>query len=292
MQKVDIEYHADDYGLCPAQSREILDCYTDGRLNAVSIMPNSPYLAECMELLRPYLGKLKVAVHLNLLEGHCLCPSEQIPYLVDTKGIFASSFGKLLLAGVSFKRNKYCQQLREEIRAQIHAVQQYLDPEAPLRIDGHAHWHMLPVVFDSLIQVLQEEHLSVEYIRFPSEQISLYLQNGRKISGLKVINSVKVLVLKVLAARNRRKYRSYLASMEKRLFLGVALSGNMTLENVRAILPSAVHKAKKKGWGIELLAHPGGVYLPEDIAQLTHPDDIKFLTSEARRKEKKMFCKI
>lgn len=46
MQKVDIEYHADDYGLCPAQSREILDCYTDGRLNAVSIMPNSPLTTE------------------------------------------------------------------------------------------------------------------------------------------------------------------------------------------------------------------------------------------------------
>lgn len=291
-KEIYIEYHADDYGLCPAQSREILDCYTNGRLNAVSIMPNSPYLAECMEIFRPCKGKLKVAVHLNFLEGHCLCVPEQMDHLADAQGAFCSSFGKLLLAGVSFKRNEYCQQLREEIRAQIHAVQQYLTPGVPLRIDGHAHWHMLPVVFDSLMQVLQEEKLPVEYIRFPSEQLSIYLQDRKKISGFTAINLVKVLVLNVLAARNRRKYRNYLSPMEKRLFLGVALSGNMTLENVKAILSSAIHKAEEKSLGIELLAHPGGVYFPEDIAQLTHPDDVKFLTSEGRKKEKEMFCKI
>ena len=290
MQEVDIEYHADDYGLFPAQSQEILDCCINGRLNAVSIMPNSPYLAECMELLWPYQGRLKTVVHLNFFEGHCLCPPEQVPHLADARGIFTCSFGKLLLAGFSFRRKEYGQQLREEIRAQIHEVQQYLTPGTPLRIDGHAHWHMLPVVFDSLIQVLQEEKLAVEYIRFPDEKLSLYLRNRGKLSSFKLINLVKAVVLKVLVVRNRRKYRRDLASMEDRLFLGVALSGNMTLQNVRAILPDAIQEAEEKGRGIELLAHPGGVYLPEDIAQLTYPDDVKFLTSEARRKEKEMFC--
>ena len=44
-----IEYHADDYGLFPAQSRHIADCYYNGALNGISIMPNSPYLKECMD---------------------------------------------------------------------------------------------------------------------------------------------------------------------------------------------------------------------------------------------------
>lgn len=142
------------------------------------------------------------------------------------------------------------------------------------------------------MQVLQEEMLPVEYIRFPDEDLSIYFRNRKQISGFKMINLVKVLVLKVLATRNRRKYRSYLSSMEKRLFVGVALSGNMRLENVNAILPDAIHTAEKKGWGIELLAHPGGVYLPGDIDQLTHSGDIKFLTSIDRQKEKEMFYLI
>ena len=43
-----IEYHADDYGMFKTQSKHIMDCYHEGALNGISIMPNSPYLDECM----------------------------------------------------------------------------------------------------------------------------------------------------------------------------------------------------------------------------------------------------
>lgn len=290
MKNTNIEYHADDYGLFPKQSREILECYQNGCLNAVSIMPNSPYLSECMEMLRPYRGKIKLAIHLNFMEGHCLCDSEQIDRLADGKGIFNRSFGTLLLAGILPGKAAYRRQLRREISAQIHAARIFLSPEMPLRIDGHAHYHMLPVVFDSMIQVIQEEKLKVEYIRFPYEKLSVYFRSWNQLRGLKPINLVKVAVLNLLAVRNRRKHSAFLAPMEKQLFLGVALSGNMTEENVNTILPRARQKAIMKNQGIELLAHPGGVYSSEDIAQLTHPDDIKFLTSRDRGKEKEMFC--
>lgn len=290
MENIDIEYHADDYGLFPSQSQEILDCQQKGCLNAVSIMPNSPYLAECMELLRAYQGKLKMAVHLNLMEGHCLCAPEQVSHLVDERGVFNGSFGKLLLKDILPGRKEYRKQLRKEISAQIHTVMAYLPPETPLRIDGHAHYHMLPAVFDSLIQVLEAEGLNVEYIRFPSEKWRIYISSKKSLEYIKPINAIKVAILNLLAERNCRKHRKYLPHLERRLFLGVALSGTMTEKNVSAILPKAIQEAKKNGWGIELLAHPGGVYAPEDISQLTHPDDIKFLTSPFRRREKEMFC--
>ena len=65
----EVEYHADDYGLFPAQSRRILDCSDHGVLNAISIMANSPYLPECMEMLRSYQDRLKITLHLNFMEG-------------------------------------------------------------------------------------------------------------------------------------------------------------------------------------------------------------------------------
>lgn len=286
---VDIEYHADDYGLFPSQSQKILDCCQTGCLNAVSVMPNSPYLAECMEMLRPYQEKVKIAVHLNFMEGHCLCDPKQADRLVNQKGVFNISFGKLLAADFLPGREEYRRQLRREISMQIHAVKKHLPPGIPLRIDSHAHYHMLPSVFDSLIQVIQSEKLNVEYIRFPCEKWQIYMSTWRHLKCLKFINAIKVVVLNFLVARNRRIHKKYLSSLEQRLFLGVALSGMMTAENISTILPKAISVAEARGWGVELLAHPGGVYEPEDIAQLTNKNDILFLTSNLRQQEAEAF---
>lgn len=287
-----IEFHADDYGLFPSQSLETLDCYQNGCLNAVSIMPNSPYLSECMEMLQPYQKDIKTAIYLNFMEGHSVCAPEQVSLLTNGDGIFDTSFGKLLLAGILPNRKEYQRQLRREIHAQIHAVTPFLDPSRPLRIDGHAHYHMLPVVFDSLIQVLEDEKLNVEYIRIPREKLPIYLKARKALEGIKLINLVKVMILNLLAIRNRQKHREYLEHMEDKLFLGVALSGNMTRKNVDAILPGALRETEKTGQGIEILAHPGGVYDPAETAQLTHPDDKKFLTDDLRKREKEMFCTL
>ena len=79
------EFHADDYGLFPAQARRILQCYEEGALNGVSIMPNSPCLEQCLEML-PEKG-LALTVHLNLMEGRSAAPGEELPHLVDGDGV-------------------------------------------------------------------------------------------------------------------------------------------------------------------------------------------------------------
>ena len=65
---VKIEYHADDYGLFPTQSHRILDCHRNGNLNGISVMPNSPYLGECMSDMYGFSDEVAVTVHLNLIE--------------------------------------------------------------------------------------------------------------------------------------------------------------------------------------------------------------------------------
>ena len=71
------EFHADDYGLFPAQARRILQCYEKGALNGVSIMPNSPCLEQCLEML-PETG-IALTVHLNLMEGRSAAPAFASP---------------------------------------------------------------------------------------------------------------------------------------------------------------------------------------------------------------------
>lgn len=285
---VSIEYHADDFALFPTQSRRILDCHTGGRLNGISIMPNSPHLAECLRLLEPYRDAIAVTVHLNLFEGRSLCPREEIPALTDSQGNLSCSFGSLLLHSYLPGRNAYRAQLKEELRAQIQAVQSQL-PEQPLRLDGHAHYHMVPVVFDALMDVIREDRLRVSYIRIPREFPSIYLKNRKQLRHLSPINFIKVLILNCLARRNAARYPKELAAMEQKLFMGVFLSGRMYKENVMPCLADAIRIAQEKKWGIELLAHPGGVYEPEDIACLTNASDVHFLTSDCRSREATLF---
>ena len=53
-----------------------------------------------MELLAPYRDRLKISVHFNLAEGHCMAEPEQVPLLVDERGMFHISFFKVLLLSV------------------------------------------------------------------------------------------------------------------------------------------------------------------------------------------------
>ena len=62
-------FHADDYGMTAHGDALIRDCQTHGCLNSVSIVPNGS-LEEAIAALRP--SGLKLAVHLNLVEGKAL----------------------------------------------------------------------------------------------------------------------------------------------------------------------------------------------------------------------------
>ncbi len=286
-----VEFHADDFGLFPAQSQRILDCWRHGRLNGISILPNSGELKACMALLGPIPEDLAVTVHLNLIEGRCLANPLEVPLLVDKSGVFRGGFGRLLLRSYLPGREKLRAQLKTEFSAQIHAAAAYLPQGQFLRLDGHAHYHMLPVAFDALMDVIREEKLPVRYIRIPREYLSLYLRHWRTIRDFAPINLVKVTILNLLACRNRRKYGSYLDSLDKKIFLGVCLSGRMYRENVEPLLPDVLALAERKGWDVELLAHPGGVAEPEDLGKLTYTADANFFASPLRGREASLFQK-
>lgn len=283
---VTIEFHADDYGLFPTQSHRILDCHRNGNLNGISILGNSPHLAECMSDMDQFSGDVAVTVHLNLIEGKSL---SHAPLLTDAEGRLNCSFGNLLVRSFLPGRDSYRQQLKQELLAQIKAVQKYFPEGTPVRLDGHAHYHMLPVVFDAMMDAVREENLPVSYIRIPREYPMLYLRCLNKLRDFSPINLVKVLILNILALRSEAKYGDFLKHLEHRLFLGVFLSGRMYYENVIHILPGAVALAQKRGMDLEILGHPGGVFEPEDIAEITSEDDKAFLTSPLRNREKSLF---
>lgn len=278
------EFHADDYGLFIAQSKRILQCRETGALNGISIIPNGDELADCLSLL-PDTGLL-LTVHLNLMQGRCLADPSSVPLLTDENGFFSVGFGELLFCSLFRKREIYKQQLKRELSAQIHTLLPiFQGKNLPLRIDGHAHWHMIPVVFDALMEVIQDEQLSVSYIRIPAEPVGVYLKNFFHILPFPLINIIKSLLLRILARINRHRWKEVLRHSEERVFLGILLSGCFDLRRMKAVLPDAQALAEKRRCSLELLAHPGAVHEAADIARVTNEDDRRFFTSHARERE-------
>lgn len=285
------EFHADDYGLFLEQSERILACFEHGVLNGTSIISNGPELDECLKEL-PDEG-MQLTVHLNLMQGQCLAPAEEVPLLADETGRFCVTFAQLLFAGLSGKREAYKRQIKMEYRAQIRKLLPLFQRNGQkLRIDGHAHWHVVPVAFDALMEVIGEEGLPVTYIRLPDEPLHLYLRHLFQLMPFPAINIVKALLLKLLVSGDRRTWKDRLQRMEQKLFLGVMLSGHFDYRRMKAILPAAEAMAAEKGIGLEILAHPGSVHLKENLANVTNQDDYRFFTSPAREEEGKAFLML
>lgn len=280
-----IEFHADDYGLFKMQSKRIQDCCLEGCLNGVSVMPNGLYLAEGMEELRALRGDIALTVHLNLVEGQCLSRREDVGDLIDGEGNFAVSFGKLLVFSyVPFVRKRYKRQIKRELKNQIDAVKPYLD-ENSIRLDSHCHYHMIPVVYDSMMEVIREEKLRVSYIRMSRENIGLYWRHRKELENFRWINLVKVICLNTLYIRNCLHSFRMRKGMDKSLLVGVMFSGNMSYRNVSAILPDVAGKARRLKQNVEFVFHPGAVYEEDDLEKLTAVSDKAFMSDESRKAE-------
>ena len=285
------EFHADDYGLLLEQSERILECFEHGVLNGTSIISNGPELEACLQILPE--KNMQFSVHLNLMQGECLAPAEEIPLLTDENGRFHVSFSQLLFSGLTGKGEAYKQQIKTEYRAQIRKLLPLFQRTGQaLRIDGHAHWHVVPVAFDALMEVIREDELPVVYIRLPDEPLSLYLKHLFRLVPFPGINIVKVLLLKLLVSRDRRRWKASLQQTEQKLFLGVMLSGRFDYRRMKTILPAAEAMAAEKGIGLEILAHPGAVHLEKNLAKVTNQDDYRFFTSPAREEEGKAFLRL
>ena len=96
--------HADDFGITVEQSKAILElsdaCGGHGALSSMSMFANSPAFSECAELVRPFVdaGKIKLGLHLNIVEGHPVSNPDDVPLLVNERGTFSHSFMGYLMA--------------------------------------------------------------------------------------------------------------------------------------------------------------------------------------------------
>ncbi len=287
-----IEFHADDYGLFPEASRRIIECINDGYIRGISIMPNSPRLEECMEILKKECHEeTAITIHLNLVEGKPLSPPEEVPDLVDMNGNFDISFVELLISNlnpVGVKGLK--RQIKAEYKRQIDNCLKYFPEGKGIRLDSHRHYHCIPLLFDCIDELIKEEGYDVISVRITKEKPEFY-RGILKFEYLSPINVIKAILLNFLCEVDRIRHRELWGRYGSD-FSGVMFSGHMTYDNVVRILKNIQSDRGAFQDKIEILCHPGAVFEEEDIKEITDESDAGFMTGRMRVKEGEAVKKI
>lgn len=283
-----IWFHADDYGVTVQQSERILECFRNGALNSISILPNTPALKDSLKVLDeadPDGNRIRRVLHLNFVEGRPLAGAEQVPLLVDETGYFDKSFIRFFQWNYlkrGRKRQELARQLKLEITAQLRAV----TVENNYRItaiDSHQHYHMIPIIFDSLMEVLSDKEfarLDIQYIRIPVDPVAPLWKDMHMFMGVPKINLVKWCILKMNASRNKKILES--RGIKSPVFFGIFYTCEMKREMVETLLPAYEGYADSKDEELELMFHPGSLTAEYELLDVRRKELAAFYMSDNR----------
>lgn len=219
---------ADDLGLHKSVNDGIIYLLKNNKIDGASLMPNGEAfedaVRQCGDLRFPNIG-----IHLNLVEQESLISGKPLP---KNHQIF---FVKYVLGLI---RKDFIQ---KELKAQMQKIIQ--TGIKPTFINGNQHLHLLPGIFDTVIELAAE--FDIRYIRIVNEPVSL--EKG------KLFRQAQLLFLNFLSKLAKNKIKK--AGLEcNDYFVGFINAGNLGEDGVEQARKLAEKYPDKK---IELGAHPG-----------------------------------
>lgn len=261
---IKIKFHGDDFGIDLKQTSHFVDCYRNGSLNSLSIIVNSDCYEKCYLKIKNDVKKynLNLSLHLNLTEGKGI--SSNNDYLTYNDGYFRCGFVKLLL--MSFNKKKYKNQIKKEVKSQMKRYTNLIHCNS-INIDSHQHIHMIPIVLESIIESADELNLKINNIRVPVDNIGIVLRTPSVLFKVKLVNMLKLFILKVLYLFDNRKLLSYNHST----FFGLLFTCNMKKEYIDKLLDKYVSNSLKNNKDLEVMFHPG--YIDSLDKTLNKKDD-------------------
>lgn len=295
------DIHADDYALTKNTSMDMLECMLAGRLDSISIVPNTGCFEECMDMLYKAIPSMPflplMSVHINLVEGLCLTDSG----LGDR---LTFSWGQLFLYSYILPpANKVRRGIRAEIEAQIKRCIPAINKcmaiarannikyrQKALRIDSHQHTHHLPIVWKAIISVTDKNNYNVEYIRCSREPLSVFLSKPGLYMTYRPVNAVKNLILAMYAGKIDRYCQR--KGLPKMYLWGLLMSGKMDYPRIEKLKNAMEKKADAAGRDLEILFHPGQA-LSYEITDELNPSAVKeFYLSGNRAVEKDSLLRL
>ena len=301
MVKIDI--HADDYALTVHTSQDMLECMRAGKLDSISIVPNMSCFETCMEMLYAQIPTLPfvplMSVHLDFVEGRSLAGRKEVPLLVrgDTDLMGLSWGGLFTYSYLPGKRRQLKKQLKREIRAQIAQAQKAIDKcveianwhgvaceQKGLRLDSHQHAHMIPVVWEAVLEVVREEGFPLSYIRNSKEVLGVFLSDISLWKTYRPINFVKNRLLYLLSFKVDRYAKSH--AMRQMYLWGLVMSGRMDYDRIVRLYPAMAAKAEKEQRVLEFCIHPGSMLAEEVTKEVDEQAVSSFYRNPDRMVEK------
>lgn len=282
-----IFYHADDFGVSYEQSVSIMDCYYYGKLNSVSLILNSPETDKSYKLIESLVDeeKIRCVAHLNFVEGKSL--SNKVPHLVNKDGYFNYSFAYLLKLGISNKRDTIKLELQSEISAQLEKYSDLIRSRR-IYIDSHQHYHMIPVVWEALWNVIEEEKYEVCSVRIPVDSITP-IANHHLFLRVRMKNYIKWLLLWTLSKIN---YQNSNTQVGAPLFFGVPFTCRMTTKVVKGLISDYERIARERVRDLEIMFHPGAVTDVNKLLDNNNKALVDFYCSEYRDMEKQTLIEL
>ena len=276
-----IYFCADDYGISEGANSRIENCLENGVLNKVSVLPNG----EISDFKQRLSGNntTTLSLHINLVEGRPLSGPNDIDLLISDNGYFKYSFIGLFFLSISNKRKEFEKQVYTEIQSQIKFWKKAMGENISVSIDSHQHTHMIPLIFKTLMRVIEDEGLNVQSIRIPAEPISPYVFTPSLYFEYNLIGLIKQWLLKTFALVNRRELKK--SKIQSAYFMGILFSGKLNEARIRKLLPHYLKLANKYNKNIEIGFHPGYVKSGEKLLDGSRQDFSKFYYSPWRNIE-------
>ena len=275
-----IYFCADDYGMSDSSNRRIENCLENGVLNKIAVLPNGE-IPDFKQRLSKH--KAILSLHINLVEGCPLSNPDDIDMLISDEGYFKYSFIGLFFLSLSNKRKELEKQVYTEIQNQIKFWKKSMGDGAAVLIDSHQHTHMIPLVFKTLVRVIEDEGLDIQSVRVPAEPILPYIFTPSLYFKYNPVGLIKQWLLKILAFVNRKELKKL--KIKPAYFMGILFSGKLSEATVRKLLPHYLKLAKKESRDIEIGFHPGYVKRGEKLIAGSRCDFSKFYYSKLRNEE-------
>jgi len=276
-----IFFCADDFGLTKSISDDILECYDKGVINSVGLLANGDAFGYAIKEYKKRPG-IRLVTHLNIHEGYPISPPNKVDLLINGEGIFFHSFQSLFISyqkSSKKTREKYREQIRREYVAQIKKVLENTSAEKEAILDSHQHFHILPFIFDIILEINQE--IPIAYIRLPDESFKRHKFD--EISFRWIIKLLKSFFMASIIRMG--KYRDKIREkgmISSDYFYGVLFTNKKGLEDITYALDTMKTLEDKT---IEFMFHPGRAKPGDEYVFMNNNDEMKFYFSEDRRGE-------
>jgi len=153
---------ADDFGAAEEVNDAVEQGHRDGILTAASLMVSAPAAASAVARAKT-LPRLRVGLHIVLVDGKPTLPASAIPDLVDDAGMFRNDMTAAALRMFCLPRVR--RQLEAEIEAQFDAFRATgltLD-----HVNTHKHFHLHPTIASVILRV--GKRYGLRAVRVPLE---------------------------------------------------------------------------------------------------------------------------